>query len=265
MNINFGYKIYDTEELLGAEKYLDLVESVKRYEEEGADLENILTPTYFLKWSDRIQQLFQTAHPEEYTRIMETQEFTYSDYLKMCDINKMHGVHHVEGEEYTAPEQLNIAAWDYFNFYLVDRKHLQGEKHSRTLGILQQAGAEIIKQLYNKVPAEHEGLFDHMNIYPKGSFISRHRDGQPLPPNPQRIFTLLFFLNTGRTTADGSLLNIYTEDGVVQVVPDISRVVLLEHLEYDYAHEVTENLSEKIRYTMYTPFYAHNYDRLLEM
>jgi len=262
MYLNVGYQIFDSKKLLGTEKYEKLVAIVNEFQETGMNIQDIKTPLYFLRWSSRIQNIFQTEHPEDYVRIITDEEFSYADYLKMCEINQTHGVHHGKGD--ANDKNNNSEDWDYMNFYLISRDF---GTYSHMLGFVHDIGREIVKLLYNKKSESATAIVpaDHFNVYPKGSFISRHTDGQALPPNPRRLFTLLYFLNTGRTKQDGSILKVFTENDVVEIVPDISRVVLLDHANFNYHHEVTENLIENVRYTVYAPFYENNYQKLVDL
>ena len=102
----------------------------------------------------------------------------------------------------------------------------------------------------------------NINVYPNGSFIRKHTDNDP---DGNRLFTMLFFLNDNRTTEDGSILKLYTNDGIIDVIPDFRKCILIEHQKYNYTHEVTKNLSNNVRYSIYSPFTINDYNiKLME-
>ena len=59
---------------------------------------------------------------------------------------------------------------------------------------------------------------------------------------------------------DGSILKIYKNNEIIDVIPDFNNVVILEHINHNYAHEVTENLIDNVRYSLYNPFEIKNYE-----
>ncbi len=73
----------------------------------------------------------------------------------------------------------------------------------------------------------------------------------------------MFFLNNGRTKEDGSLLRIHSKNDIIDLIPDYRYCVLLEHQKYNLTHEVTMNLSDNIRYSIYSPFTIKDYEEKL--
>jgi len=263
MYLTESHKIYKMSELLDEMQYENFLSSAKSWLEKGAELDNVKTPLYFLSWSPRIQELFQAAHPEEYARIIEEDAFTYADYLKMVEINKIHGVNlpdapvNVPGVDTDA---------DYFNFYLVSRPLNEDNEDNafpHLAGFFQEASANILLDLYGKKGLPEMGFIDHMNIYPKGSFIALHHDGAVVDAAAPRLFVILFFLCENRTKEDGSVLRLHTPEGLVEIVPDLNTVVVLEQNQIDVPHDVTENLSDAVRYTLYCNFTKRIYDKLM--
>ena len=78
------------------------------------------------------------------------------------------------------------------------------------------------------------------------------------------IFTILFFLNSDRDISQGSLLKLYIKDGIIDFVPDFKKCVLIEHQNNNYVHEVTHNLVDDVRYSIYSPFTIKDYNEKLE-
>jgi Rps23 Pro-64 3,4-dihydroxylase Tpa1-like proline 4-hydroxylase len=89
----------------------------------------------------------------------------------------------------------------------------------------------------------------HMNVYPKGGNMKKHRDGS----NRHRFFTILIFLNSGRKKEDGAVFNIWDRhDKKYSILPDINNVVIINHrTSYDTLHEVTTNNVDNPRYSLY--------------
>ena len=263
MYLTEGYKTYSMKDLLDPMQYENFLECSKVWLQHGPDLNKVKSPLYFLQWSSRIQELFKAEHPEEYARIMEENSFDYEDYLKMVDINKIHGVNLPESA--INPPNDAVMASDYFNFYLVSRP-LQEDgdgEFPHLAGFFQEASANILLDLYGKKGLPEMGFIDHMNIYPKGSFIAKHHDGTVADENSPRLFVMLFFLCEDRTKEDGSVLRIFTPEGTVEIVPDLNTVVVLEQNKIDLVHDVTENLSDKTRYTIYCNFTKNLYETLM--
>jgi Rps23 Pro-64 3,4-dihydroxylase Tpa1-like proline 4-hydroxylase len=90
---------------------------------------------------------------------------------------------------------------------------------------------------------------------------TQHKDNDP---DGKRLFTILFFLNSDRNIDQGSLLKLYTNNDVINVVPNFNQCILLEHQNYNYTHEVTHNLVDDVRYSIYSPFTISDYNEKLE-
>lgn len=263
MYLTEGYKTYKMADLLDPMQYDNFLNCSKDWLQHGVELGKVKSPLYFLNWSPRIQELFQAQHPEEYSRIIEENSFGYEDYLKMVEINKIHGVNLPEGA--INPPDGDMVPGDYFNFYLVTRPLQEegGEEFPHLAGFFQEASANILLDLYGKKGLPEMGFIDHMNVYPKGSFIAKHHDGAVADENNPRLFVMLFFLCEDRTKEDGSVLRIFTPEGTVEIVPDLNTVVVLEQNKIDLIHDVTENLSDKMRYTIYCNFTKTSYETLM--
>lgn len=238
--IDFDYKVYKMYDVLTKEEYEEVSELVKNFK---IDLNEINSSLGFLQWSDKIKDAFKLKHPDRYDRMVEENSYNYDDYKCLAELNK----------------EIGIDEHDYFNFLMTHRT--QSLMDSRIVKLYDIAFRNILKDVFKKEVVYDQVLFGHFNVYPKHSFIVNHTDG---PTALDRYFTILFFLNSGRKYEDGSLLKIYTNDGVVDFVPDFNDIVLLDHMNYNYHHEVTENLIDDVRYSLYTPFRLDDYDNKLK-
>lgn len=238
--IDFDYKVYKMYDVLTKEEYEEVSELVKDFK---IDLNKITSSLGFLQWSQKIQNAFKLKHPDRYNKMIETKIYNYQDYLRLVEINK----------------EIGIDEKDYFNFLMTYRT--QELIESKIVKLYDKAFRYILKDIFNKEVVYNSVLFGHFNVYPKNSFIVNHTDG---PMADDRYFTILFFLNSGRKYEDGSLLKIYTNNGVVDIVPDFNDIVLLDHMKYNCRHEVTENLVDDVRYSLYTPFRLDDYDNKLK-
>jgi Rps23 Pro-64 3,4-dihydroxylase Tpa1-like proline 4-hydroxylase len=161
--------------------------------------------------------------------IFEKKYITYKDYLKLIDINKKY----------------NFPIGTYANLMLTSMQKLDGIKK-----YLNIAYKKIIFDLYNiEIPTEKNMLMGHMNVYPKNSYIRKHRDGG------NTIATTLFFLNRNRKYEDGSLFVLYDKNKKkIEIVPDYNTILILNHSsETNLLHEVSENLIDDVRLSLYTP------------
>jgi hypothetical protein len=86
----------------------------------------------------------------------------------------------------------------------------------------------------------------------------KHQDGN----DGQRIFTMLFFVNKNWNRDEGSLFRLYNEDSVIEVIPNYENVVILEHINFNLTHEVTKNISNKMRYSVFCPFTINDYNQM---
>jgi Rps23 Pro-64 3,4-dihydroxylase Tpa1-like proline 4-hydroxylase len=238
--IDFDYKIYNMCDVLTKNEYSEVESLVEDF---IIDLNTIKTTLGFLQWSDKIQNGMIKNHPEDYKRIVGDNLYGYDDFKKLVVLN----------------ENIGLDDSDYFNFLLTYRN--EEIINSRLFTLYDKAYKTILKDVFGKnVRTELPILFGHFNVYPKGSFIRKHDDG---PKGCCRYFTTLFFVNKGRKYEDGSLLKIYKESDVIEIVPDFNRIVLLDHMNYNYVHEVSKNLIDDVRYSLYTPFNFDDYDKLL--
>lgn len=238
--IDFDYKIYKMYDVLSKEEYDKVSELVNNF---NIDLNNISSPLGFLQWSNKIQNAFKLKHPDRYNRMVSNGSYNYKDYQCLAELNK----------------EIGIDEHDYFNFLMTYRT--EDLMNSRIVKLYDTAFRNILKDVFKKEVIYNKVLFGHFNIYPKNSFIVNHTDG---PMANDRYFTSLFFLNSGRKYEDGSLLKIYTENEVVDVIPDFNDIVLLDHMNYNCRHEVTENLVDGVRYSLYTPFKLDDYNNRLK-
>ncbi|MBC8421812.1 MAG: hypothetical protein H8E03_00170 [Pelagibacteraceae bacterium] len=112
-------------------------------------------------------------------------------------------------------------------------------------------------------------IHKHLNVYPKKSFMSAHEDN-----DPNRKYTIINFLNTGRKLKDGSLtrffLPTYKFDGVfvrdfyeqsmaIDILPDYRTVIVFDHTKNNdivgqLTHLVTKNKSNDIRFSVYNTY-----------
>ena len=238
--IDFDYKIYNMSDLLTNEEFNEVNDLLNDF---NIDLTKIDSPLGFLQWSQRIQDTMKTKYPNDYERMSSQNSFGYEDFKKLSILN----------------DELGVSEDDYFNFLLTfrDDKIIQ----TRLVKLYEKAYKSILKDIFKKeVREDLLTLFGHFNVYPKDSFIKKHSD---LPFGGGRYFTTLFFVNKNRKYEDGSLLKIYTENEVVDIVPDYNTIILLDHMNYNYIHEVTKNLVDDVRYSLYTPFNFEDYDKFL--
>ena len=243
MNLNFDYKIYNLEDLLESNEFTRLETLMNKF---NIGLGEIKSALGFLQWSDRVQNCMKDIDLLRYNKIDSNYEITYDDFLFLRNINDEYGFY--DG--------------DYFNFFLTHP--IECLKNNGIYEILLKVYEGIIYDLFNKKVKEEfkDNLMGNINVYPNGSFIRKHTDNDP---DGNRLFTMLFFLNDKRTTEDGSILKLYTNDGIIDVIPDFRKCVLIEHQKYNYTHEVTKNVSNNVRYSIYSPFTINDYNiKLME-
>lgn len=269
MFLNSHYKIYNVKDFLNDEEYFQLETEVSNFTLD----ENLLKSNLgFLMWSDQVRDVFKSKHPEDYEILEKTNMLTYDIYKKLATIN-------FENPKF-------IEERNYFNFFI---PYTSEDFHNSKLKTYYQKVYEgILYDLYNKhIKKEYKNtLFGNINVYPKSSFITKHVDSHT---DAKRIFTILFFINKDWNKNDGSILRIYDnshlsieeweyklyklhkspieeliDDKYIDIVPDFNTVVLLEGSEKTPLHEVTINLSEKFRYSLYGPFTDKDYETKLE-
>lgn len=238
--IDFDYKVYKMYDVLSNEEYQEVSMLVENFE---IDLNKINSSLGFLNWSSRIQNEMKLRHPERYRKMISSNFYNYNDYKCLVDINK----------------EIGIKENDYFNFLMTYRT--TELMSSRIVQLYDKSFRIILKDIFKKEVIHDDVLFGHFNVYPKNSFIVNHTDG---PTANDRYFTILFFLNKGRKYEDGSLLKIYKENETIDIIPDFNDIVLLDHMKHNYYHEVTENLVDDVRYSLYTPFRLDDYDNKLK-
>ena len=238
--VDFDYKVYKMYDVLSSEEYQEVSLLLDDFK---IDLSQINSSLGFLQWSNRIQNEMKLRHPERFERIVSENSYNYEDYCCLSQINK----------------EIGINENDYFNFLMTYRTN--DLMNSRIVHLYDKAFRNILKDIFKKDVVYDQVLFGHFNVYPKNSFIVNHTDG---PTANDRYFTILFFLNKGRKYEDGSLLRIQKENETIDIVPDFNDIVLLDHMKHNYYHEVTENLVDDVRYSLYTPFRLDDYDNKLK-
>jgi Rps23 Pro-64 3,4-dihydroxylase Tpa1-like proline 4-hydroxylase len=241
MKIDFDYKIFELENYLTKDEFLDLENKVNNFD---VNLDEIKSTLGFLSWSEKVQNKLKETDLNRYIEIINNNSITYEDFKILNELNKIY----------------DFGYDDYFNFFLT-----YSNNTFRDAGIyqyIQKTYIGILKSLFNKDIKEElkDTLIGNINIYPRGSFIRRHQDNDP---DGQRLFTILFFLNSDRTIEQGSILKLYTKDGVLEIVPDFKKCILIEHQNYNYIHEVTHNMVDDVRYSIYSPFTIKDYNEKL--
>ena len=241
MNLNFDYKLYQLGDFLSEEEMSSLSNLISNFD---VDLSEIKSTLGFLSWSQRVMDKVNELDSERFEKIIKSNYITYDDFNFLSELNNNFGYNEN----------------DYFNFFLT----YTSETYKR-VGIydyIKKVYKGIIFDLFDKkIKKEYDDtLLGNINIYPKNSFIRKHQDNDP---DGQRLFTLLFFLNYNRVEEQGSLLKLYTENGIVNVIPDYKYCILLEHQKHNLTHEVSVNLSDDVRYSIYSPFTIKDYDEKL--
>jgi Rps23 Pro-64 3,4-dihydroxylase Tpa1-like proline 4-hydroxylase len=238
MNLEFDYKIYNLENLLDSDEITRLGELVHNFDIKLSEIKSALG---FLQWSDRVQNRVGEIDLLRFDKIQENYEISYDDFQFLRNLN----------------EEFDFNDNDYFNFFLTHP--IQCLKDNGIYPLLTNVYEKILFDLFNKnVKNEHkENLMGNINVYPKGSFIRKHTDNDP---DGNRLFTILFFLNDNRDINDGSILKLYSENGIIDIVPDYKKCILIEHQKYNYTHEVTKNVSNNVRYSIYSPFTINDYN-----
>jgi len=241
MNLDFDYKICELKNYLTEEEMISLDEKVMSFD---VDLSEIKSTLGFLCWSEKVQSTLKEKDLNRYEKIINNNFITYEDYKILNEINELY----------------KFGYDDYFNFFLT-----YSNDTFKNVGIyeyIQKTYIGILKTLFDKdLREEHKDtLIGNINIYPKGSFIRKHQDNDP---DGQRLFTLLFFLNSDRTIEQGSILKLYTKDEPLEIIPNFKKCILIEHQNYNYIHEVTQNLVDDVRYSIYSPFTIKDYKEKL--
>lgn len=238
--LDFKYKIFDIENYLTKEefkKYEDLIHNL------DFDMSTVESSVGFLFWSPLIESLFKTTYASDYSRIMKKGKINYQDYLLLVELNKNHS---------------NLILQEhYFNFMLCASLHefINTETHS----YISKAYGNLINDLFGKrVRDEYRDMIfnGNVNVYPKHSFIKKHVDNDP----EKRIHTALFYLNHDWKKEYGSITRFFEEDQIVEFIPDYRKIVIIETMKNNVYHDVTENISDKIRLSLYRPFNLSHYE-----
>lgn len=223
-----GYLILDINEYLNDTELNELEYELDTF---VLDLDNIKSSIGFLSITFDYSE-FEKEEIEFINKIFEQKYITYIDYLKLYELNKKY----------------SIKKDEYFNFMLASMQQIPNIRE-----YFNTAYIRILKDLFDvELNSSKNLLMGHMNVYPKGSYIREHRDGDNTATHI--VCTSLFFLNKNRKYEHGSLLRVYDKNGdILDIVPDYKKIVILNHNHNNLLHEVTENLVDDIRLSLYTP------------
>ena len=230
MDTNFfsenGYVVLNLKQYLSNEDLISYIDLLNKFE---LNLDNIKSDVNFLRINFDIST-FDIIDSDFIKELHNKKYVTYSDYLKLVEINKKY----------------NIDKLGYFNFMLTSSQRIDDIKYYTN-----KVYKKILKEFYNlDIPENVNTLNGHMNVYPKHSFINKHVDGI----SDAILSTTIFFLNTGRKYEDGSILVVYDKNGKkIEILPDYTNIVILNHTNINLEHEVTENLVDDIRLSLYNP------------
>ncbi len=225
---NDGYLVLKLDEYLNE---TELSEYENILDEFKVDLDSIKSSIGFLSIAYDYSQ-FEAEDVSFINGIIEKTYITYTDYFKLYELNKKY----------------SIKKDDYFNFMLTSIQPIDNAKY-----YLNIAYKKILNELFGYTIENKKNLLTgHMNVYPKGSYIRKHKDGHGNASDI--ISTSLFFLSKNRKYEDGSILVIYDKNNEkIEIVPDYKTIVILNHTHTNLDHEVTENLVDDIRLSLYTP------------
>lgn len=238
--LDFKYKIFDIEDYLTKEefkRYEDLIHNL------NFNMSTVESSVGFLFWSPIIESLFKENCKSDYERIMKKGKINYQDYLLLSEFNKKNS--HLNLHEH------------YFNFMLCATLHEFND--TETHSYISKAYSNLIHDLFGKVVKDEykDMIFKgNVNVYPKHSFIKKHVDNDP----EKRIFTALFYLNHDWKKEYGSITRFFEEDQIVEFIPDYRKIVIIETMKNNVYHDVTENISDKIRLSLYRPFNLSHYE-----
>lgn len=237
--IDFPYKILKIEDYLTNEDYNKLKKLVDEF---FIPNEKFKLHYKSLTWSENVVNKLIEYNADFYYNLIKKEYLSINDFLFLVDFNNKN----------------NFNNKDYFNFCMMYRENKISNDdtiyffENEIENLYKKAYSNIIKKIFNKSDIEDKHIkFGHLNVYPKNSFITLHSDETT---NNDRLFTTLFFINSNRKKEDGSLLKIYEPSQVIEIIPDFNTVVIIEQKKYNYSHEVTENLIDNVRYSIYTPF-----------
>ena len=237
--IDFDYKILKLRDYLSESEFREHSDLVDKF---NVDIDIIESSFSSLCLYEKLKNKVKEVDEFRYQKFMDTGKINYNDFIFL---NKL-----FKDNNYTKNH--------YFNFFLTDLLNKFDKKNDlkKSLGL---SYSRILEDIFGKKLSHPivDEFFGTVNIYPKNSFIDKHSDRSP---NNDRLFTTLFFLNKNRKMEDGSILKIYKNNEIIDVIPDFNNVVILEHINHNYAHEVTENLIDNVRYSLYNPFEIKNYE-----
>lgn len=230
--IDFPYKVYNIKDYLTDEEILKFENEIDKFD---VSQNNFKTPFSPLFYHNNLTDILKQKNPDLLNKIKHSGYYDYDDFKSLVEINK------------------SISNYNefYFNFRLSPL--VFGFEKTYIHKIYEKVFVKIVENIFNKKPNCNQNFISSViNVYPKGSFLSKHQDGEDL--NNPRIFTMLFFINKNWDEKNGSLFRMYDEkDNIIDVIPNYENVIVLNHMKYNYVHEVTENISDKIRYSIFSP------------
>jgi hypothetical protein len=236
MFLNYPYKVFNIKDFLSKDEITFLDNSIENF-----CVSKFSGNLSMLLWDKEIESVFKLKHPLEYDRIVNTQNYTETDFKLMVEINKT----------------INNTEKKYFNFRLSS----DFDESPKVYDVFNKVFQLICEKIYEKKIKNINnvtGIPNRINVYPNGSFLMKHQDGN----DGQRIFTMLFFVNKNWNRDEGSLFRLYNEDSVIEVIPNYENVVILEHINFNLIHEVTKNISNKMRYSVFCPFTINDYNQM---
>lgn len=247
--INFPYKIFQIQDFLTRSEFEKLQTLVAHF---YIPFDSFKCHYKSLSWSKRVEEKLIELEPDFYNSILKKEYLNYNDFSFLNEFNQKFG----------------FSKEDYFNFCMMYRQPFNSNEENTYFfnteieELYKKAYKNILEHLFDKeLNLTKIGLnFGHINVYPKNSFIKDHTD-ETL--SDDRLFTTLFFINSNRTIDDGSLLKIFTDTNIIEIIPDFTKIVILEQKKYNYRHEVTINLSDRVRYSIYTPLNTELYKQYI--
>ena len=78
---------------------------------------------------------------------------------------------------------------------------------------------------------------------------------------PSVALTVSIF-DFGLIHSDATYDVLYTKDGVLDIIPDFNTIVLIDHMKYNYDHEVTENMVDDVRISSFNPFTKQQFEQI---
>lgn len=230
--IDFAYKVYNIKDYLNNTEVLEVEDGIDKFDVSENNFKTIYSP---LLWSKELMNILEEKNPDLLNKIISNNFYDYDDFKYLVELNKT---------------ILNYNEL-YSNFRLAP--FVFGIEKRKIHQIYEKVFVKIVEELFNcKEKTKRPYLPSVINIYPEGSFLRKHQDGEDL--NNPRIFTMLFFINKNWNEKNGSLFRMYDEkDNIIDIIPNYENVIVLNHLKYNYVHEVTENISDRLRYSIFSP------------